>query len=103
MEKSAQVIDFAYLEGFLAGDAAVIREVLALFTAQADVWRAGLNAGLEGWRDVAHTVKGAARGIGAPILAEACERAEFGDEAALPDAQAALSEVVAAIEARLAS
>lgn len=69
-------VDFAYLEGFAAGDEAMIEEVLALFREQASLWSPMLDPGAEGWRDAAHTVKGAARGVGAFALGDACERAE---------------------------
>ncbi len=69
-------VDFAYLEGFAAGDEAMIDEVLALFREQAAIWSPMLDPGGEGWRDAVHTVKGAARGVGAFELGNACERAE---------------------------
>ena len=84
-------MDFDYLEGFLAGDKAVVKQVLALFVESASAWRAGLDAGNPGWRDVAHTIKGAAKGIGAGTLADFCTRAEAGDPAALAEAGAALA------------
>ena len=71
-------VDFAYLERFAAGDQAVVDEVLALFRHQAELWLRLLDprAGAEGWRDGAHSLKGAALGIGAHELAEACDAAE---------------------------
>ena len=83
-------VDFPYLEAFAAGDAGVIDEVLGLFQEQAQLWSPLLDSESEGWRDAAHTVKGAARGIGAHALAEACERAESQGPHALPDVHAAL-------------
>ena len=73
-------VDFAYLEGFAAGDAGVVDEVLALFREQAAMWAPMLDTGHAGWRDAVHTVKGAARGVGAFALGDACERAEAGQE-----------------------
>ena len=72
-------VDFAYLEGFAAGDQAVVDEVLELFREQAAMWSRLLHPDQLGWRDAAHTVKGAARGVGAVALADACERAETGE------------------------
>ena len=69
-------VDFAYLEDFAAGDAQVIEEVLALFREQAALWSALLDPASEGWRDAVHTIKGAARGIGAFHLGDACALAE---------------------------
>lgn len=74
-------VDFAYLESFAAGDAQVVEEVLALFREQAALWSKLLDPALDGWRDAVHTMKGAARGVGAFALGEACERAEEGAEA----------------------
>jgi glyoxylate/hydroxypyruvate reductase A len=68
-------VDFPYLEGFAAGDTDVIDEVLALFEQQAQMWSPMLDSASEGWRDALHTVKGAARGVGAHALGEACARA----------------------------
>jgi len=71
-------VDFGHLESFAAGDAALIEEVLAMFREQAAVWVRLLDPhGAEGgWRDSAHTLKGAALGVGAFRLAEACGEAE---------------------------
>ncbi len=69
-------VDFAYLEGFAAGDGAVIDEVLALFREQSTIWGAMLRPDHEGWRDAVHTIKGAARGVGAFALGDACEACE---------------------------
>lgn len=71
-------VDFGYLETYAANDQAVIDEVLALFREQAAMWRRLLDPmePAEGWRDAAHTMKGAALGVGAGPLAEACAAAE---------------------------
>ncbi len=73
-------VDFAYLEGFAAGDFAVVDEVLALFREQAALWSPMLDLSHPGWKDAVHTVKGAARGVGAFPLGEVCERCEAGLE-----------------------
>lgn len=83
-------VDFPYLEQFAAGDMAVVDEVLGLFQQQAEMWSPMLDSGTDGWRDAVHTVKGAARGVGAHALGEACERAEADGGAALPSVHAAL-------------
>ena len=82
-------VDFAYLEGFAAGDFEVIDEVLALFREQAALWTPMLDSAHSGWKDAVHTVKGAARGVGAFALGEACERCEAG-EASLDAVRTAL-------------
>ena len=83
-------VDFAYLEGFAAGDAAMVEEVLGLFREQAELWRAMLDPGGEGWRDALHALKGSARGIGASALGLACEQAEAEGPAGLAGVQTAL-------------
>lgn len=83
-------VDFAYLEGFTAGDAVVIDEVLALFREQAAIWSAMLDPDGEGWRDAVHTIKGAARGVGAFALGDACARAEREGPGALDGVRDAL-------------
>jgi len=96
---TGNAVDFAYLEGFTAGDRQVISEVLALFLQQAEGWVVSLRAADAGWRDVAHTIKGSARGIGANALADACARAEAEGEGGLPAVREALARTTAAIAA----
>jgi len=98
-ESGAEPVDFGYLERFMAGDRAVVGEVLGLFVEQAAIWAPRLSAEDPGWRDVVHTIKGAGRGIGANRLGDVCARAETEGEALLPHVRRALDEAVAAIEA----
>ena len=97
-----KAVDFAYLEGFLGGNVGVVVEVLELFRQQGQTWSAGLEPGNPDWRAVAHTIKGAARGIGANALGEACHTAEFGAPEDLPAARDALAAALAEISAYLA-
>ena len=83
-------VDFAYLEGFAAGDETLIDEVLVIFREQASMWSPMLDPASEGWRDAVHTVKGAARGVGAFALGDVCERCERDGAGALPAVHAAL-------------
>ena len=71
-------VDFEHLERYAAGDAALIEEVLGLFRQQAELWLPLLDpAGPDQtWRDAAHALKGAALGVGAFALADACGAAE---------------------------
>ena len=71
-------VDFAHLERYAAGDAALIEEVLGLFRQQAELWLPLLDpAGPDQtWRDAAHSLKGTALGVGAFELAQACGVAE---------------------------
>lgn len=77
-------VDFSVLERMTGGDDAVSDEVLALFQQQAGLWAGLLDISHEGWRDAAHTIRGAAGGIGAQGLAEACAAAEAADKAQAP-------------------
>jgi hypothetical protein len=92
-------VDFQYLEGFTAGDGDVIDEVLSLFREQAAIWSNLLDPAAEGWRDAVHTIKGAARGIGAFQLGEACARAEAEGEGGIEGVRDALDLALADIAA----
>lgn len=94
-------VDFAYLENFAAGDAAMIEEVLGLFREQAEMWRTMLEPGGEGCRDALHAVKGTARGIGAFDLGVACERAEAEGAGRLAEVHSALDAALFDIAAYL--
>lgn len=93
------VVDFAYLEGFAAGDEEMIDEVLALFREQSAIWGAMLAPGQEGWRDAVHTLKGAARGIGAFALGDACQACEAAGPGALASVRDAMDAALADIAA----
>jgi HPt (histidine-containing phosphotransfer) domain-containing protein len=95
-------VDFGYLEGFAAGDRQVVSEVLNLFLQQADIWTGSLDAANAGWGDVVHTIKGAARGVGANALGDICARAEADGAEGLPAVRAGLAATVADIQAYLA-
>jgi HPt (histidine-containing phosphotransfer) domain-containing protein len=71
-------VDVTRLEAFCAGDRAVVVEVLGLFREQAHIWMRLLEdpAAADGFRDAAHTLKGAAAGVFAEALAQACDAAE---------------------------
>ncbi len=74
-------VDFAYLDQVLAGDYSVMAEVLTIFQDQARGWAEQLEGEPANQRDLGHTIKGAARGIGAIALGEAAE-AEGSDRGA---------------------
>ncbi|HEX7760612.1 MAG TPA: Hpt domain-containing protein [Caulobacteraceae bacterium] len=93
------VVDFGYLEDFAAGDALVIDEVLALFREQAAIWAGMLDPSQEGWRDAVHTIKGAARGVGAFQLGEACAWAEAKGPVGLTKVRDALDAALADVAA----
>jgi hypothetical protein len=98
---SGPAVDFDYLESYAAGDLQVVSEVLGLFRGQAEAWRAALADPGDGWRDLVHTIKGAARGIGANRLADLCAEAEFGHPSRAAEIQAALAQADAAVEGYL--
>lgn len=77
-------VDFAVLERMTGGDDAVTEEVLGLFAQQAALWSPMLDVREDGWRDGVHTIRGAAAGIGAGALAEACAAAEAAEKADAP-------------------
>jgi HPt (histidine-containing phosphotransfer) domain-containing protein len=96
-------VDFAYLEGYAANDAALIEEVLGMFKEQAELWVRLLDpAASTGWRDAAHTLKGAARGIGAGAVAETCEAAEMAEGADPGQKQVMLDRIRDALDQALA-
>ena len=104
MGDPAAVFDAAYLEGYTGGDRGVIGEVLALFRQQAEGWREQLAEPTEGgWRDLAHMIKGSAKGIGANALGDIAAAAEFADPTHAAAVAAALDVTLAAIEAYEAS
>jgi HPt (histidine-containing phosphotransfer) domain-containing protein len=97
-------VDFSYLEAYAGHDQRVVDEVLALFREQAEMWIRLLDptARDQAWRDAAHTIKGAARGVGATDLAEACEAAEQAAHADSVERTVRLQRVRDALEAALA-
>ena len=98
-QKRSGAVDFGYLEDFAAGDRQVISEVLALFQQQAQLWRPSLDAADPGWRDTVHTIKGAARGVGANALGDICAQAEADGPGLLPAVRSALDDTLAEVAA----
>jgi HPt (histidine-containing phosphotransfer) domain-containing protein len=77
-EGGTKPLDKAYLARFTLGNTALEREVLDLFLQHvpcyADALRQASTA--KAWHDAAHTLKGAARGVGAWRIARCAEMAE---------------------------
>ncbi|MBV9541285.1 MAG: Hpt domain-containing protein, partial [Alphaproteobacteria bacterium] len=81
------VVDLEHLARYTGGDRAINAEILRLFDGQATELVARLNSILaardaKSWKEVTHTLKGAARGIGAFPMADAAaalERADLAD------------------------
>ncbi|WP_027579955.1 Hpt domain-containing protein [Bradyrhizobium sp. Ai1a-2] len=90
-------IDLAHLARMSLGDAALEREVLSLFAAQSVKLIAALATLPQDARELAHTLKGSARAIGAFAVADAAAGLEHvltsGAETAEP--LAALTDAVA--------
>jgi len=74
-------VDLDHLSRYTGGDEALNAEVLRLFDSQTGTLVERLHSILEArdaksWKEVTHTLKGAARGIGAFALADAAAAAE---------------------------
>jgi HPt (histidine-containing phosphotransfer) domain-containing protein len=89
-------IDRTYLARFTLGNAALEREVLELFAAQAPVYLQRLREAdcAKAWNEALHTLKGSAGAIGAWRLMHLAEMAERIDMA---EAEAVRQEVAAAL------
>lgn len=75
------VVDMEHLARYTGGDAALNAEVLRLFDSQANELVARLQSILDArdaksWKEVTHTIKGAALGIGAFAMADAAAKLE---------------------------
>lgn len=79
-------VDLAHLSRYTGGDRAVNAEVLTLFSNQSVDLLNQLDVALGAsdartWRDITHSIKGGARGIGAFQLADTAAQAEAADPA----------------------
>ena len=77
-------VDFSVLERMTGGDDGITDEVLGLFGQQAAMWSPMLDVREAGWRDAVHTIRGAASGIGAEALVQACQTAEAAQKGEAP-------------------
>jgi HPt (histidine-containing phosphotransfer) domain-containing protein len=80
------VIDLTHLARYTGGDRTLNAEILRLFDGQVSQMVGDLLGVLEQrdgrkWREVTHTIKGAARGVGAFAMGEAAAAAEPVDPA----------------------
>jgi HPt (histidine-containing phosphotransfer) domain-containing protein len=81
MTAAQRPVDMAHLARYTGGDSALNAEVLQLYDSQVSELVARLNSILEArdaksWKEVTHSLKGAARGIGAFGFADAAAAAE---------------------------
>lgn len=104
MEKAPQraILDLTHLEAMTFGDRGLQDEVLRLFLAQVRSLRERLAEGAQDALAV-HSIKGAARGVGAGAVAAAAERVEQAEVGAVEDLDAALAAAETAIAAHLQS
>ena len=96
----ARAIDFNHLDAYTAGDQDLIREVLRLFKGQVGQLVGGLHTAPDAktWRETAHGIKGAARGIGAWSVAETAAEVEKSDFSNMTGRFAALARLGAAFD-----
>ena len=87
---AATPVDLAHLARYTGGDRTLNAEILRLFDGQVNAMVGELQDILQQcdarkWREVTHTIKGAARGVGAFAMGEAAAAAEPVDLAANHD------------------
>ncbi len=100
------IVDLAHLDQYTLGDHALQAELLQLFREQLKCQAEELVSCTDAtlWKSAVHTLKGAARSIGAghvAAAAEAMERTAFSDQAARAAVLSRLIAVRAAFEARI--
>jgi HPt (histidine-containing phosphotransfer) domain-containing protein len=83
-------VDLSHLARYTGGDKTLNAEILKLFDGQVSEMVGQLLGVLEQrdarkWREVTHTIKGAARGVGAFAMGEAAADAEPVDPVTNPD------------------
>ncbi|WP_411818102.1 Hpt domain-containing protein [Hyphococcus sp. DH-69] len=73
-----QLIDMEHLEKYVSGDVALRDEILGIFAEQIRSLLAQFDVDLEdeNWKNTAHTLKGASRGVGSWEIGNLCEQAE---------------------------
>jgi len=82
MSNTQQPVDLDHLDRYTGGDRTINREILLLFETQCRELIAKLEhlsigeSDAKSWRQIAHTLKGAAHGIGAFALGDAAAEAE---------------------------
>lgn len=96
---AAAPVDLSHLARYTGGDKTLNAEILRLFDGQVNAMVGELLAILERrdtrkWREVTHTIKGAARGVGAFAMGEAAAAAEPVDPVAHHDRALQMIEVL---------
>lgn len=90
------VIDLEHLARYTGGEKALNAEILRLFDAQVTGMAVELetlmaSGDTKRWREVVHTIKGAARGVGAFGMGDAAAKAEPVNPADQAEAKAAIA------------
>lgn len=93
-----QAIDLKHLARYTGGERDLNGEILRLFDSQIGAMVTELNGLLDSrdgkrWREIAHTIKGAARGVGAFKMGDAAASAEPVDPANSAEAKAAIQKL----------
>lgn len=95
----SNAIDFDHLNKYVLGDDALRDEVLTIFIGQLGAHLRDLDPLRDdfSWKNTAHTLKGAARGVGAWDVGDLCQEAEtlIGD---IKNKQKARELVIAALQ-----
>jgi HPt (histidine-containing phosphotransfer) domain-containing protein len=104
MRVAERPVDLGHLDRYTGGSRALNEEILRLFETQCREILARLEALIKtadakSWREAAHSLKGAARGVGAFALADAAAEAEAADPADTPKAIKALAHIRSRSEA----
>jgi HPt (histidine-containing phosphotransfer) domain-containing protein len=97
---SSRPVDLVHLSRYTLGERDLEREVLELFCTQSFVYLEQLRRSPsdKDWKDVAHTLKGSARAVGAWRVAEAAEHAEpLSGEALARSREARIREIDASL------
>ena len=95
---AANPIDLEHLARYTGGEKSLNAEILRLFDGQVTDMVGELNGLLASrdskrWREIAHTIKGAARGVGAFGMGVAAAKAEPVDPANGSEAKAAIQKL----------
>lgn len=104
MRTAERPVDLGHLDRYTGGSQALNEEILRLFETQCRELLARLELLAGGsdaktWHEATHTLKGAARGVGAFALADAAAEAEAANPADAATAQAVIARVRARSEA----
>ena len=100
------LIDVDHLDKYVAGDRALRDEILAIYEEQAEMWTRVLDPNAEdtAWKDAAHALKGASRGVGAWAIGDICADAEklVGPDASSEQRQSTLVSLRDAVQRAIA-